>query len=229
MNRNVLKIIALITMLIDHIGYIFFPNILIFRIFGRLAFPIFAFFIAEGYYYTKSRKKYVFLLLVFMIVSWLPFCLAFDHSFYVVNVLGVFLLSILAIFLIERVGRSENLKFTYIAFIIVLFALILFLDTTTILPEGLAGVLLPVVFYYLKDKPLFKYLLSTLLLIIMALRQIIVAPENFASYIQLFALLSLVIIYFYNNQKGKLNLKYLFYISYPLHLTILYLIKIFVI
>ena len=60
MNRNVLKIIALITMLIDHIGCIFFPNIIVFRVIGRLSYPIFAMFIAEGYYYTKSRKKYVF-------------------------------------------------------------------------------------------------------------------------------------------------------------------------
>lgn len=49
LNGNMLKIIAAITMTIDHIGAILFPHILILRIIGRIAFPIFAFMIAEGY------------------------------------------------------------------------------------------------------------------------------------------------------------------------------------
>ena len=58
MNRNTLKIIACISMLIDHIGYIFFPEIPFFRFIGRIAMPIFAFFIGEGCLYTRDRKKY---------------------------------------------------------------------------------------------------------------------------------------------------------------------------
>ena len=58
LNRNVLKIIALITMLIDHIGLVFFPGIEIFRIIGRISFPIFAFMIAEGCEHTENKKKY---------------------------------------------------------------------------------------------------------------------------------------------------------------------------
>ena len=68
MNRNHLKIIACISMLIDHIGFILFPNIEILRLIGRIAMPIFAFFIGEGCLYTKDRKKYflrVFVLGIF--------------------------------------------------------------------------------------------------------------------------------------------------------------------
>lgn len=58
MNRNILKSIACISMLIDHIGYLLFPNILIFRLIGRLAMPIFSFFIAEGCRHTSNRFRY---------------------------------------------------------------------------------------------------------------------------------------------------------------------------
>lgn len=65
MSRNVLKIFACISMLIDHTGYILFPELNILRYIGRLAMPIFAFFIGEGCLHTKNTKKYftrVFLL-----------------------------------------------------------------------------------------------------------------------------------------------------------------------
>ena len=54
LSSNILKIVACISMLLDHIGFIFFPQYIIFRILGRVAFPIFAFMIAEGCYYTKN-------------------------------------------------------------------------------------------------------------------------------------------------------------------------------
>lgn len=54
MNRNQLKIIACISMLIDHIGYVLFPDVTVLRLIGRIAMPIFAFFIGEGCLYTKT-------------------------------------------------------------------------------------------------------------------------------------------------------------------------------
>ena len=58
LSGNTLKIIAAVSMLIDHVGFLFFPNFIIFRILGRLALPIFAFMIAEGCRYTKNKLKY---------------------------------------------------------------------------------------------------------------------------------------------------------------------------
>ena len=58
LSGNLLKIIAAIAMLLDHIGFIFYPSVLWLRAVGRLAFPIFAFFIAEGCRYTKNKAKY---------------------------------------------------------------------------------------------------------------------------------------------------------------------------
>ena len=68
LTNNKLKIIAMISMLIDHIGVALFPYVEIFRIIGRLAFPIFAYMIAEGCRYTKNRKKYLGIILGMAIV-----------------------------------------------------------------------------------------------------------------------------------------------------------------
>ena len=58
LSGNMLKVIAAITMTVDHIGVIFFPSSNILRIIGRIAFPIFAFMIAEGCKYTKNKFRY---------------------------------------------------------------------------------------------------------------------------------------------------------------------------
>ena len=59
MSRNALKVIACVSMLIDHIGYILLPEVAYLRYIGRLAMPIFAFFIGEGCLYTRNRRKYL--------------------------------------------------------------------------------------------------------------------------------------------------------------------------
>ena len=59
LTNNQFKIIAMVSMLLDHMGLLFFPDEQIFRILGRIAFPIFAYMIAEGCRYTKTRAKYL--------------------------------------------------------------------------------------------------------------------------------------------------------------------------
>jgi len=68
LSGNALKLIAIVIMTIDHIGMQLFPNILMLRIIGRLAFPIFAYMIAEGCTYTKDRRKYLITIAVFAAV-----------------------------------------------------------------------------------------------------------------------------------------------------------------
>ena len=65
-SNNVLKIIACITMLLDHMGFILFPQYPIFRIIGRIAFPIFAFLLAEGCYYTKNKLRHFIVNLILL-------------------------------------------------------------------------------------------------------------------------------------------------------------------
>ena len=85
MNGQSLKLIAMLTMVIDHIGLALFPNEMIWRYIGRIAFPIFAFLIVEGFVHTSDFKKYIGRILVFAIISEIPFNLlvsgdVFDYT-----------------------------------------------------------------------------------------------------------------------------------------------------
>ena len=213
LNRNVLKIIALITMLIDHIGLVFFPEIAIFRIIGRISFPIFAFMIAEGYKYTKSRKKYLGLLLLFGLISEPIYVFAFH--LYSLNILFTFALSIILIYLIENYHKNKT---DYSMYLMIYFVAIICLSVFNLIDYGFYGILLPVIFYFFKDNDL-KYLIISLITMLYSL---------IFTTIQIYSLIALVLIYMYNNQKGKYNLKYLFYISYPTHILLLGLIALII-
>lgn len=77
LNSEAVKIIALVTMLIDHIGYIMYGHIdtgvyNVLRGIGRISFPLFAFLIAEGFFYTKDEKKYLLRIMSFAFISEIP-------------------------------------------------------------------------------------------------------------------------------------------------------------
>ncbi len=77
MSRFQLKILAIVTMLVDHTGAILFPQFPVLRIIGRISFPIFAFLISEGLLHTSNVKKYLWRLFLFALISEVPFDLAF--------------------------------------------------------------------------------------------------------------------------------------------------------
>lgn len=218
MNRNVLKIIAVISMLIDHIGAYIFPDAYWLRCIGRLAFPIFAFFIAEGMRYTRSRKRYVLTLLVFAIISQIPY--GFLREFYYLNILFTFLIAIFAIFLIENYKKNETL---YMIYLLLLGSVLLFVEFLNIVDYGIFGVLLILVFYFVKDKKL-SFSLGAACLVLLTLKMMLFAGFTLRSTVQFLSILSLPLLYFYNGNKGKVNLKWLFYIFYPLHLLVILII-----
>lgn len=215
MSSTNLKILACITMLIDHLGAVFFGEYVIFRIIGRLAFPIFAFLIAEGFLYTHNVKRYLTRLAVFAVVSEIPYNLAFDGEIFILgsgmNIFFTLFFGLLSIYIYDNYKRNG----LYFVFLMGIIAQILNAD------YGILGVIIIFSFYYYNRdfrKQALSYIVITLLFAII----------DFASYqtfnIQMFSVLALVPLYFYNNKKG-INLKYLFYIFYPGHLLILGLLK----
>ena len=102
-KRDVLKLIAVISMIIDHIGKLFFPNFLFLQIIGRLAMPIFAFFIAEGFYYTKNKAKYLLTIFIFAILSQIPY----NYMWHGLNILFTFTLSLALLFMWEFIKKCS--------------------------------------------------------------------------------------------------------------------------
>ncbi len=99
LDGGTLKLMAAALMLIDHVGAILLPETVILRCIGRLAFPVFAFFIAEGYAHTRSFGRYLLRMAIWAAVSEIPFNLEFGHFFVPgrQNVLWTFCLALLTL------------------------------------------------------------------------------------------------------------------------------------
>ncbi|HRC81912.1 MAG TPA: TraX family protein [Sedimentibacter sp.] len=212
MSGLVLKIIALITMIIDHYGAIFQSNVILYRIIGRLAFPIYFFLLVEGYFHTSDVKKYGTRLLLFAFISEIPFDLAFfgkvgfEHQ----NIFFTLFIGLTTIYLIDK--KAESMNKALIIFLAAALATLLKTDYQFI------GIIYILAFYYIKNMPKqrkFPLLALTMLAI------------NSTAVIQQFSLLALVPISFYNDKQGWKNkiLQISFYIAYPLHLLLFYFVK----
>ncbi len=217
MNTFQLKLIAISSMLIDHIGAILFPEIIIFRIIGRLAFPIFAFLITKGYQKTSGLKKYMGRLMLFALISQIPFQMAFGSG---LNIFFTLFIGLYAIYLYDNYNKI------YIVILAGVFCEILKTD------YGLYGIVLIFLFHYFRND--FKQLVKPVVFINLAIILVSGLPyynkgikqlqDILWIIIQSFSIISLVFIKHYNNKKGP-GLKYFFYIFYPGHLLILSMIK----
>lgn len=234
LTSNMLRTIAVVLMLSDHIWatYMSFGNWMTYI--GRMAFPIFAFQIAEGFVHTSNFKKYALRLLGFAIVSEIPFNLIYSSRFfnpYHQNVLFTLLLGLLAIYVLDNlkknfIGKNIGLSVLWIA-------LICIAATLGFVDYGFLGMLTVVMFYVLRDFP-FAWLaqLVGMVLINIVLFEGLVYPveilgKTFEIPYQGFAVLALVPIWLYGGRKGKSSklMQYGFYSFYPVHMLVLYLIK----
>jgi lysylphosphatidylglycerol synthetase-like protein (DUF2156 family) len=216
MNSYHLKLIAIITMLIDHIGAILVPSntmqYLIMRCIGRLAFPIFVFLLVEGFYHTRDMKKYLLRLGAFALISEIPFDFAFYGKvleFKHQNIFFTLLLGLLCMYLMREMEKKYNRQIIVMNILNALLTLV-FSITAFILKTdyGFAGILLIVAFYLFRGS---KLMLGFSLLFV---------SGYLLKYINIYATLAIIPISFYNGQKGK-SIKYAFYIFYPAHLLIL--------
>lgn len=213
-----LKIIAAVSMLIDHVGLIFFPRLTVLRALGRLAFPIFAFCIAEGFRHTRSRKRYFWQIFILGAVCQLVYFIV-DGSVYL-GVLISFSAAILLMWVCEWVKNAEGTRKAGAA---LLFAaavgLACLLCRFVEVDYGFWGMLLPVLLYIGGKRP-WDLLLFGLGLVVLCWE--LTVKGGFA--VQWFALLALPILWAYKGERGKYRWKYFFYIFYPTHLAALYLL-----
>lgn len=221
MSSFVLKIIAIISMLFDHIGYTIFNKFSFMNYIGRLAFPIFAFQITEGYSHTKNLKRYFFRLFLFAIISQVPYMLflsIFTSSF-TLNILFTLILGLLAITIYDRLGNK------YLGTLFVLLCCII----AQFFPFDYEwfGIAIIFIFHVLKNKKGLMNLAFFAVTFIYYFCHYITTLRYEYLFIILFCTLSLVAINLYNGKKGK-DTKYLLYIFYPLHFIVLYLIYWFI-
>jgi hypothetical protein len=220
-NTSFLKIIAIGSMLLDHIGKILYPNIIILQIIGRIAFPIFAYCISVGYLYTSNVKKYIFRLLIIGVLSQPVYIIAFDLPWYKLNIFFTLLIGLLYIHLIKK-------KHWYSLMLLLMVCLLLtFKVNYNIFSYTMIGSLLTLFFHLNKNKKTRSIFISSFILLICLplIYQSSISVYNIRIPTQAFAIFSLPFIYTKTNFNIHIN-KYIFYIFYPLHLLILYLIKI---
>ena len=216
MTGFILKIIAVITMLCDHAGYIMLGKFSFMNYIGRLSFPIFAFLITEGYKHTKNLKKYFARLLIFAIISQIPYMLflnTFSNSFSL-NILFTLILGLLGITIYDKI------KYKPLGIIIViLFSIIAHFSH---FDYGWFGIATIFIFYIFKEKKLLMYLFFCIVVFINYFYNYITSLRIEYLFIIFFCSLSLIPINLYNEKKGK-DMKYFLYVFYPLHLIVFYL------
>lgn len=211
-DKSCLMGLAIFTMLMDHIAYIFLGNsshtfiYTLMRLIGRLAFPIYAFFISRGYFQTKNFKAYLFRLTVAAFLTEVIFDLALFGTFFhpaYQNVLFTFVEALLMIYLIEN-SHNQFLQIFYPVFFY-------YLSGVIKADYGFMGILLVFGFYFAEVYKKREFFFGL-----------------FDFYGEIFSKIVSFFFVFYSGKKGR-DRKILNYLFYPGHLLILYLIKSYII
>ena len=218
-TNNQLKLVAMVTMLLDHIGVYLFPRVTWLRIVGRISLPIFAYMIAEGCFYTRHRFRYLMQIAVLGLGCQLVFFFAMGSLYQ--GILVTFSLSILVIYSIDYFFKKKNvlscvlaLAVVGIAVFLTIFAPSVWTSTDFFIDYGLGGVVLPILIYYALTK-WWKIGATAVGLALLSVK---------LTNIQWWAFMAIPFLALYNGERGKLKMKYFFYVFYPLHLVALYFI-----
>lgn len=227
LSGNTLKIIAAVSMVLDHVGLMFFPKIIIFRILGRLAFPIFAFMIAEGCRYTRSRLRYFGGIFILAFLCQSVYYIAMKST--ELSILMTFSLSVLVIYALQdfkkclyESGCSAGKRLLSAALLLLLVSGVYVLNHVAVLDYGFWGCMCPVFAALLhpedrgdcswRSDPRIHALIMCLPLAMVSLQM---------QWVQPFCFVSVLLLMLYRGKRGRLNMKYFFYIFYPAHLALL--------
>lgn len=204
LNSFQLKWIAIITMVIDHVGAVLYPQYRILRCIGRLSFPVFCFLLTEGFFHTKNVEKYMVRLGLFAILSEIPYDLAFRGNLLDFERQNVFFTLFIGLALMYAMQKSCE---TWIKVVEVLLAM--WIASTLHTDYNLKGILLISIFFFTRNSSCLRFLGN------------IVWNFMWGISIQNYGGLASIPIALYNGEKGP-SMKYFFYVFYPAHLLLLY-------
>lgn len=220
MTSFILKMIALTFMTFDHVGDAIIEKFTFLNLLGRIAFPIFAFQISEGYKHTQNFKKYFMRLFLFAVISQIPFMLfmqTFSNSF-LLNIFFTLLIGLLGIYLYDKISNKIISIIVCIALPII--AQIIHVD------YGAFGVSIILIFYIFRESKLLMSVFYILACILKYLPRLLQYNFHYLYCLSLiFTCISIVFILLYNGKQGK-KVKYLLYFYYPVHLFVLYFINV---
>ena len=225
MSSFVLKIIACVCILCDHLSDTFFGKLTFLNYIGRFAFPIFSFQIVQGYIHTHDIKKYITRLGLFALISQIPYMLFYYLVFdtFAINVIFTLLFGLLTILIYDKYNKFVGVSSCFFLGVI---AEVCKFD------YGFFGVFIIFMFYLLKDKKIYMSIVFILSVISKYYLSIIkyglpfsyIFSGNHYSMCMYFTFLAIIPLLLYNGKKGK-DAKYLFYIFYPVHLLVLSIIS----
>lgn len=236
MSALTLRLIASLSMLLDHIGFCLRIDIL--RYIGRLAFPIYVFLMVNGFYHTKDRVRYALRLALFALLSQIPFTLmcygkALDPR---MNVMVTLLMGLLVIWIGEAMREHRYLKYFCLLPGLLVYGACYFGWIQS--DYDSKGILMALVFWYFRDKKLW-IVLGTFFALwnhnIVSLGFDLLygrtpAVPTLWQMTQNLAMLSLPLIFMYNgkagalpeNRRGKKAVQLAFYGFYPIHMLVLW-------
>ena len=219
-------------MLIDHVGLVFADNFgREFRVIGRIAFPVFVFLVAEGFSHTKSPAKFLARLFVFAVISEPFFDLAFGNEinfFARTNIFYTLFLGGLGICMIRAAKKIKN-ELLAMVLLLISIAFVTLLAEALTTDYGAYGVIFIIAMYLLKSNPIRIWVMAMLSV---WQHQAIISNGislGFGVYPLIewlmipVTLVAVVLVAFYNGKRG-LGLKWLFYLAYPAHLAILFIL-----
>ena len=237
-----IKIIAAVSMLADHAGMILFPDATWLRIIGRLALPLYALCIAEGFRHTRNRLKYFLRILTLGVICQIAYVFVSDELY--LGILITFSLSIILLFFLDTLicacGGKENpiskmlgkllkkapakgVSITVSALCLTAaLAGVVVLTHFVEVDYELSGILFPVLVYLGGSTRLGKFAGAGAATVLLA------CNIEGSMTPRIWSLLAILPLALYNGQPGKYKLKYFFYIFYPAHLVILYGIDILI-
>lgn len=205
-NTFTLKLIAVVTMLIDHVGAVLFPQFIVLRIIGRIAFPIYAYTLVEGFTYTHDVYKYMLRLAGLAIISEVPFDLAFYGTLLECGHQNIFFTLFLGIGMLWMYEKAPTQGKKIVCILMAFFV-------SELLHTDYSSMGLLMIFWFYQFRSNRKVQLIGIPLINIVLM----------GGLQSYATLAVVPIAVHNGKQGA-KCKTFFYGFYPIHLIGLYLI-----